>query len=201
MYSGSYPRANLSILYNQAMVRTGLFRLTIGFFAGLTLLAAEAPPPASVVMETARTAATTEHKSVFLIFHASWCGWCRKLDQFIETPEIKPIIDKYFVVARVTVLETGAKKSLNNPGGDEVLAQAGGKDIGLPFFAFLNKNGETVVNSIRPGEGKAAERNIGHPVQPQEVDWFLVMVKKAAPAMTPDEAKVLEDWLRAQKKQ
>lgn len=182
------------------MVRTALFCLTIGCSAGLTALAAEATPPASDVMETARTAAAAQHKSIFLIFHASWCGWCRKLDRFIETPEIEPIIGKYFVVTRLTVQETGAKKTLNNPGGDEVLAQAGGKYIGLPFFAFLNEKGETVVNSVRPGEGAAAARNIGHPVQPEEVDWFLVMVKKAAPAMSPDEAKVLEDWLRAQKK-
>lgn len=188
------------LAYNRAMMRTALFRLTIGFLAGLMLLAAETPPAASVVMDAARTAAAEQHKSIFLIFHASWCGWCRKLDQFIETPGIKPIIDKYFVQARLDVQEQEAKKSLDTPGGEDVLAQAGGKDIGLPFFAFLNAKGETIVNSIRPGEGKAGERNIGHPVQPEEVDWFMEMVKKAAPAMTADEAKVLESWLRAQKK-
>lgn len=184
----------------EAMVCTALFRLTTGFLASLMLLAAETPPPASAVTESARTAAAAQHKSIFLIFHASWCGWCRKLDQFIETPEIKPIIDKYFVQARLTVQEQEAKKSLNNPGGDAVLAQAGGKDIGLPFFAFLDEKGETIVNSIRPGEGRAGLRNIGHPFEPQEVDWFLMMVKKAAPTISPDEAKVLENWLRAQKK-
>jgi thioredoxin-related protein len=181
------------------MVRTAMFRLTIGLLASLMLMAAETAPPASVVMDAARTAAAAQHKSIFLIFHASWCGWCKKLDQFIESPEIKPIIDKYFVQARLTVQEQGAKKSLNNPGGDEVMAQAGGKYNSLPFFAFLNEEGDTIVNSVRPGEGNAAVRNIGHPVQPQEVDWFLVMVKKAAPAMSPDEAKILENWLRAQK--
>ena len=80
---------------------------------------------------------------------------------------------------------------------------------GLTTMPPLRKNSARTLHvdetkthySIRQGEGKAAERNLGHPVQPQEVDWFLVMVKKAAPAMTPDEAKVLEDWLRAQKKQ
>ncbi|MGB7758595.1 MAG: thioredoxin family protein [Bryobacteraceae bacterium] len=182
------------------MVRTAMFRLAIGLLASFLLLAEETPPPASVVMESARTAASAQHKSIFLVFHASWCGYCRKLDQFIETAEIKPIIDKYFVQARLTVQEQGAKKPLNNPGGDEVMAGAGGKDAGLPFFAFLNEAGETIVNSIWPGEGKAAGRNIGHPVQPQEVDWFPVMVKKAAPAMSPDEARILENWLRAQKK-
>jgi len=182
------------------MVRAALFRLTIGFLASAMLLAADTPPPASVVMESAQTAAAAQHKSIFLIFHASWCGWCRKLDQFLETPEIKPIVDKYFVQARLDVQEQEAKKSLDSPGGDEVLARAGGKGIGLPFFAFLTEKGETIVNSIRPGDGKGKGGNIGHPVQPEEVDWFLAMVKKAAPAMSADEAKVLENWLRAQKK-
>ncbi|MGB9455137.1 MAG: thioredoxin family protein [Bryobacteraceae bacterium] len=182
------------------MVRTSVFRLTIGFLAGLTLLATETAPPASVVMESARTAAAAQHKSIFLIFHASWCGWCKKLDQLLETPEIKPIIDKYFVLARLTVQERDARKSLNNPDGDKVMAQTGGRFVGLPFFALLNEEGETIVNSIRPGEGNAAERSIGYPVTPQEVDWFLVMLKRAAPEMSADEARVLEQRLRAPKK-
>jgi hypothetical protein len=32
------------------------------------------------------------------------------------------------------------------------------------------------------------------------VDWFLAMVKKAAPTISPDEILVLENWLRTQKK-
>ncbi len=182
------------------MLRTGLFRLTIAFLASLALLATETAPPASTIMESARAAATAPHKSIFLIFHASWCEWCKKLDQFIKTPEIEPIVDKYFVVAHLTVEERGAKKELDDPGGDEVLAKAGGKDAGLPFYAFINEKGETIVTSIRPGEGKAGERNIGYPLQPQEVDWFMAMVKKAAPAMSPDEARVLENRLRAKTK-
>lgn len=102
--------------------------------------------------------------------------------------------------ARLAVQEQSAKKALNNPGGEEVMAQTGGTNAGLPFFAFLNENGGLIVNSIRPGDNKAKEGNIGHPFQPYEVDWFLTMVKKAAPGMSPEEAKVLENWLRAQKK-
>lgn len=80
------------------------------------------------------------------------------------------------------------------------MAETGGVDAGLPFFAFLNEKGETIVNSMRPGDGKAKGGNIGHPIEPYEVDWFLAMLKKAVPVMSPDEAKVLENWLRAQKK-
>ncbi|HEY1219455.1 MAG TPA: thioredoxin family protein, partial [Bryobacteraceae bacterium] len=68
------------------MLRTAMFRLTIGLLASLMLMAVETAPPASVVMDAARTAAAAQHKSIFLIFHASWCGWCKKLDQFIEIP-------------------------------------------------------------------------------------------------------------------
>jgi len=103
-------------------------------------------------------------------------------------------------MARLDVQEQEAKKSLNNPGGDEVMAQVGGRGQGLPFLAFLNEKGETLVNSIRPGDAQGKGGNIGHPYQPYEVDWFLIMLKKAAPAMSPDETHVLENWLRSQKK-
>ena len=53
---------------------------------------------------------------------------------------------------------------------------------------------------MRPsGGGKAAE-NIGHPYQPEEVDWFLTMLGKAAPRMTREEAGTLERRLRNQGK-
>ena len=96
--------------------------------------------------------------------------------------------------------ERAEKTSLNTPGGAEVMAKLGGKNAGLPFFAFLDAKGEAIVNSLRPVAGKPAGENIGHPAAPEEIDWFLVMVKKAAPAISPEELKALEDPLRAQKK-
>jgi hypothetical protein len=99
----------------------------------------------------------------------------------------------------ITVQEQGAKKSLNTPGGDELMTRLGGP-AGLPFFAFLDGDGALIVNSMRPGEGGKPGGNIGHPFEPFEVDWFLVMLRKGAPGMTPQEAETLEKWLRAQKK-
>ena len=189
-----------SFLYNCAMVRNAILRLTAPLLFGLTLHAAEAPPPASEILDHAKTAAVAEHKAILLIFHASWCGYCKRFDQFLESPGIEPVVDKYFVIARLTVQEREDKQDLNNPGGDEVLDRVGGKLAGLPFFAFLDSNGATVVNSIKPGKSNPAQRNIGHPVQPDEIDWFMKMLKQAAPAISAAEAKPLEDWLRAQKK-
>jgi len=48
----------------------GIAVLALAFAANLA--GAETAPPASTIMETARTAAAAQHKAIFLIFHASW---------------------------------------------------------------------------------------------------------------------------------
>lgn len=42
--------------------------------------------------------------------------------------------------------------------------------------------------------------NIGHPDKPEEVDWFMEMLAKAVPGLTPDDARVVENALRSQSK-
>jgi len=142
-------------------------------------------------MAAAEAQAAAQHKVIFLIFHASWCGYCKQLDKFIEAPENKEVIDKYFVVAHLTILEYGTKGNLNNAGALAVRDAAGGKNTAPPFFAFLDPSGALIVNTI---DSKGV--NIGYPVSPGEIDWFLVMLRKAAPTMAPAEAATLESWLR-----
>ncbi len=50
------------------MVRT----LALALLAAAFGMAAEAPRSAAEVLASAETTAAREHKSVFLIFHASW---------------------------------------------------------------------------------------------------------------------------------
>ena len=57
-----------------------------------------------------------------------------------------------------------------------------------------------LLNSMAPGKDGKKASNIGHPSEPGEVDWFMAMVAKAAPAMTPAETAVLENYLRHQPK-
>jgi len=103
------------------------------------------------------------------------------------------------VIVHCTVEESEGKKALETPGGDEFLKAVGGPS-GLPFFAFLDAKGALIVNSMRPGQGGKPAENIGHPDRPEEVDWFMTMLGKAAPPMTREEAATLEKWLRNQKK-
>jgi hypothetical protein len=111
---------------------------------------------------------------------------------------VKPVIDKYFVVQHVTVQEHGEKQSLNNPGSDALLKRLGGEGS-LPYFAFLDSGGATIVTSTEPGKDGRKGGNIGHPNQPHEVDWFLEVVRKAAPDIRADEIAPLEKYLRNQK--
>jgi hypothetical protein len=98
------------------------------------------------------------------------------------------------------VLERPEKKSLENPGGDTILDKLGGKNSGLPFFAFVDAQGELIVNTKRPVPGKEGGANIGHPFAPEEVDWFMTMLKEGAPKMTEKETGVIYEWLKNQKK-
>ena len=98
----------------------------------------------------------------------------------------------------VTVEEHEGKKDLNTPGGAELWKRVGGPS-GLPYFAFLDSKGDVLTTSVEPPKnGKGG--NIGHPNQPHEVDWFMVMLGKAVPRMSAEETATIEKYLRAQKK-
>jgi hypothetical protein len=80
------------------------------------------------------------------------------------------------------------------------MAKLGGKSAGLPFFAFVDAKGEIMVNAKRPVPGKEGGANIGHPFAPEEVEWFMTMLDRAAPKMTAKEIDVIQTWLKNQKK-
>jgi len=155
------------------------------------------PPSASSVMSSAQAEAASQHKAILLIFQASWCGWCHRFDQFREIPENKAILQKYFVEASLDVLEHGDRKVLENAGGIEMMKQVAGMEEGLPFFAFLNAEGRVIATAHRPGDFRPEAGNIGYPNKPWEIDWFMTILRKAAPEMATDEARVLEKSLRA----
>jgi hypothetical protein len=104
------------------------------------------------------------------------------------------------VIARLDVQEHGDKANLETPGGWALAAQLGAKGTGLPFFAFLNERGELIANSHRPVPGEPGGVNIGHPWQPEEVDYFMVMLRKAVPALSPQDTQLIESYLRNQKR-
>lgn len=158
-----------------------------------------APPSADDLIAEAKAKATAEKKSLYVHFGASWCGWCKRLDAFLERPAIKPVFEKYFVPVKLVVQENDKNKALENAGADAWLKKVGGPE-GLPFSAFLDSKGTMIVNSKRSSNTGPAGGNIGYPAEPPEIDWFLTMMKKAAPKIAEGDLKVIETALRAQKK-
>lgn len=159
-------------------------------------LIAGSPPNAGQVLAAAEARAASEHKAVFLHFGASWCGWCRRLDGFLEARQVRPILDKYFVFADLVVQEHAATKSLENPDAEAMLRQLGGARPGIPFFALLDANGQLIVSSIQPAPGKPEGVNIGYPRSWDEIAWMISMIRMAATDITPAELKIIDDWLK-----
>lgn len=149
------------------------------------------PEPADVLLSRALRSAGSGKKAVFAGFHASWCGYCRRLERYLSSPEVKPIFERHFEAVWFTVQERGEKKALENPGALELMARwAGSARAGLPFFALLDSRGGLTGSSIRPIP-ETSGQNIGYPGTAEEVDHFLSALKKAAPALTKDEVDVL----------
>jgi hypothetical protein len=94
--------------------------------------------------------------------------------------------------------ENGAKET-NTAGADALLTRLGGTSL-IPFFAFLDSKGTLIVNSVRPADSDGKHGgSIGHPLEPWETDWFLKMLRDAAPRITAAELETIEKPLRSQK--
>ena len=63
-----------------------------------------------IIMEKAQQQSKKENKNVMVIFHASWCGWCKKMDKKMSLSSTKDLFEKNYVIAHVDVLEKGEKE-------------------------------------------------------------------------------------------
>ncbi|MFB3920514.1 MAG: thioredoxin family protein [Terriglobia bacterium] len=180
------------------MMRATLMGLTMVVIFGAAGVAADKPPRAEEILEGARATASEQHKNVFVSFGASWCEPCHELESFLASPQIQPIITKHFVITRVTVAEEyGGNPKLNNPGGEKLFRKLGGAWGSLPFFAIVDSNGQLIANSRKPPKSKDDSGNIGFPTEPDEIEWFVNMLKKGAPGLGTEDARIVQEILQS----
>lgn len=137
------------------------------------------PPTANAILKEALVKAKQENKDVLIIFHASWCGWCHRMDSSINDPACKKYFDDHFVIRYLVVYESKGKENLENPGALELLTRYKGNDEGIPFWLFFDKNGKLLADSkLTAGEGGAKQSNMGCPATESEVTVFVNILRK-----------------------
>ncbi|WP_160713103.1 thioredoxin family protein [Chitinophaga solisilvae] len=153
--------------------------LFVMMFLSFTAARAQQPASADKTLKEASTLAAKSKKNVFIIFHASWCGWCHKMDTAMNDISCRKAFDDNFVIRHITVMESKEKKALETPGGAEMLARYNGGNSGIPYWLVFDASGKLLADSrLKSPEGKL--ENVGCPSKKEEVDYFIQVLEKTS---------------------
>ncbi len=130
---------------------------------------------ADIILKQAYNEAVKSNKNVFVIFHASWCGWCHKLDSSMNDASCKKYFDDNYVIRHLTVFENPDKKNIENPGAEDFLNKYNDAEQDLPYFLIFNKQGELIADSKNK-----ENKNIGCPATEDEVQYFILILEKTS---------------------
>lgn len=170
-----------------------LFAFMFGCFR--TATAQQTAKTSDDILKEAYKKASAEKKNVFVIFHASWCVWCHKMDSSMNDKVCQKMFADNYVICHLTVDESKENKMLENPGADALRKIYHGETAGLPFWMILDKNGKFLVDSkmLPAGAAANAEReNIGCPAAKEEVAYF-TNVLKATSTLKDPQLKIIEE--------
>jgi len=153
------------------------------------------PETAGKIMDDACKIAAKDGKSVMIVFHASWCGWCKKFEASVKDPSCSDFFDKHFVIRYLDILERGDKKSLENPGAEELFNKNGGQNGGVPYFLIFDKKRVLIGNSKMKLAGEPADKpaqNMGCPASEEEVTAFIQILSKVTKVSEAEKTAITE---------
>jgi thiol-disulfide isomerase/thioredoxin len=161
-------------------------------------VAGDKPLATEKILKQAYAEAAKENKKVMVIFHASWCGWCHRMDTIMNLPQTKSLFDKNFVIRHLVVMEAKDKTHLENPGALEFMIKNNGDKQGIPFWLILDSKGTLLADSRMPAKdknGKDILTNTGCPAQPEEVAYFTGVLHKTTNLTESELAIIAEKFI------
>jgi thiol-disulfide isomerase/thioredoxin len=159
---------------------------------------AQHPEAADAVLKNAFRLSASQDKNVFVIFHASWCIWCHKMDSSMNDNCCNNFFNDNYIIRHLTVKESENKKQFENPGADRLLARYGTPDDGLPVWLIFDKNGNLLADShIRSAHDTPGVPgvNSGCPARKEEVEYFISVLKKTS-GLTGPQLSIIEKRFR-----
>jgi len=127
--------------------------------------------------------AKNENKNVFVMFEASWCGWCKKMKASINDKSIYKYFDNNYILVYLTVSERQKNEYLENPGAEDLLKKHLGYKQGIPYFLIFDKNGDLLADSKMVKDKQVLKdegTNMGCPGKDYEVDAFAYKLKETS---------------------
>lgn len=151
----------------------------------MTSQIAKSQESAETIIKEAQVTAKKEGKHIFVLFHASWCGWCKKMDNNMMSDKTKALFEGEYIIKHLTVQESKKNKNLENPGAQELLVKYKGENSGIPFWLIFDADGNLITDSL---DNKG--NNIGCPATPDEVKQFTAKLKSSS-SLTDTDLKVI----------
>jgi hypothetical protein len=102
----------------------------------------------------------------------------------MASPDVERLLAKEFVTLKIDIDRM--------TGGTELQKRYCPKDMGIPWFVFLDDAGAAIVTSVTD-DGK----NVGFPWEDFEIAHFKAMLQKAATRLTPADIDALIESLIA----
>lgn len=134
------------------------------------------------VLRTGLEEAAETDRLVFLHSGAPWCGWCRRLEEWLRREDIEPIFSRDFVDVKIDIEEM--------KGGEALMDSYTGGYKGVPFLVILKPDGTVVVDSFA-----ADGRNIGSPRAEWEIEYWNEMMRASVRRITEEEIEYMAETL------
>ena len=145
------------------------------------------------IIKEACVEAGKQHKNALIIFHASWCIWCHKLDSSINDISCKDFFNNNFVIQHITAFEVDKSEKLNTPGAIEFLKAHYADEQGIPAWFIFDKNGNLLADSQLRNNGQSKDEegiNVGCPSDETEINYFISVLKKTSTIGSDQEAVI-----------